>query len=315
VLRQFYSERDVVMEERRMRYESRPRGKLFETFLALAFQAHPYRNPTIGWPSDIAFFDRLSTERFYRSYYVPNNTVVAIVGDIDPPNLTPMLVRYYAPIPAGDLPGRHSTREPKQTGERRAIVRFKAEPRLAMGFHKPTAPHRDDYVLDLVDLIFSAGRTSRMYRQLVEQRQLAVSVNTSNGLPGIRYDNLFTVFATPRHPHTADEVEAAVLEELERLKREEVGGRDIQKVKNQLEAQFLRGLRSNSGLASQLTYYQAGLGDWRYITRYLKVIESISAVDIQRVAEKYFTAENRTLVTLLSPQEPASAPETAKEKP
>ncbi|MBI3089427.1 MAG: insulinase family protein [Candidatus Tectomicrobia bacterium] len=303
VLRSFYAEREVVLEERRMRYESEPGGKLYEQFLALAYQAHPYRNPTIGWPSDIAFLNRAATERFYRDHYGPNNAVVAIVGDVDPQALIPLLRRYFGPIPAAPARPRLVTAEPPRQGERRAVVRFKAEPRLVIGFQKPTAPHRDDYIFDLIDRLLTSGRTSRLYRSIVEERQLAASVSTSNGVPGVRDDNLFAIFATPRHPHTAAEVEAAILAELEGVKKGEVSERDLQKVKNQLEANFIRGLRSNSGLAGQLTYYQAGLGDWRYITRYPQAIATIGVADVQKAAQQYFKAANRTVVTMLPPEE------------
>jgi predicted Zn-dependent peptidase len=298
VMREFYSERDVVIEERKQSYESNPRRRLFSLLLATAFTAHPYGRPIIGWKGDVDYLTAADAERFFKSWYVPNNAVLAAVGDVDPASFFAVAEKYFGPMKSRPLPVSRLPREPEQEGERRAVLIADAEPALMMAFHKPSLPSRGDYVMDLVDGILADGRTSRLYRRLVEEDQLALSVSTSNGTPGARYPNLFLVSAAPRHPHTAAEVEAAVLEELEKLAREEVPLRELQRVRKQMRARMLRGLQSNSGLAGMLSYFEAVAGDWRYIATHLDVLEEITPAEIRETAARYFTARNRTVVTL-----------------
>jgi len=307
VLREFYHEREVVKEERRQDEENDPGAKLAEAFYATAFLAHPYRLPTIGWMSDLEVLPKAEVERFFREHYIPNNATVAIVGDIDPPAVIEMLEKYFADIPAGERPREVVTKEPPQSGERRVEIVFDAQPRLTIGYHKPTAPHRDDYVLDVVSSLLSSGRTSRFYRHLVEEQQVAVSATCWNGSPGVRYDNLFVVSAVPRHPHTCAELEQAIYAEIESLKTEPVGERELQKVRNQVAAEFIRGLASNHGLAQQLAYTQALLGDWRYLVTYSDRINSVTAEEIQQTVQRYFTPRNRTVATLVKKEDKADA--------
>ena len=210
VLRQFYVEREAVKEERRMRVDSQPGGKLYEQFMAAAFTAHPYGTPIIGWPSDIAMLNRKKAEEFFRVHYAPNNSVMVIVGDINPEKTIKLIEKYFGDIPSQPLPAEVTVREPAQEGERRIEVQYEAEPQMMIGFHKPTIPHFDDYVLDMISAILSDGRTSRFYRNIVETG-IAVSVNSINGYPGARYNNLFVLNATPRSPNTTEDVEKCYL--------------------------------------------------------------------------------------------------------
>ena len=297
VLREFYTEREVVREERRRSYESSPDGLLYETLLANAFTVHPYRNPIIGWASDIDNLSLAATRDFLQHYYAPVNVVIALVGDVDTPAAIAMVERYFGGLPPGTPVPPVTAVEPSQKGEKRVQVQFEAEPQLALAFHKPTLPERDDYVFDLIDLILSQGRTSRLYRSLVIEQQLASSVATYSA-PGSRYPNLFVVAAEPRHPHTLAEVETAILAELERLKTEPVSAEELSVVRNRLRADRLRMLQGNEGLARMLTYYQSVAGNWRYLVDYDRQVAGITAEEIMAVAKRYFTAENRTLVTL-----------------
>ncbi|MEW6615709.1 MAG: pitrilysin family protein [Thermodesulfobacteriota bacterium] len=299
VLREFYSERDVVTEERRQRIDSSPDGKLYENFMAAAFIAHPYRRPIIGWMSDLMFLKKRTTERFFKTYYAPNNTVVAVVGDIDTSKTLEIIKKYFEHIPSQPIPSFIPTKEPEQMGERRLKVKFDANPSLIIGYHKPTVPDFDDYVFDIIDGILSSGRTSRFYKRLIDEEKIAVSVETANGLPGARYPNLFAIFAAPRHPHTTTELEQAIYREIERLKREPVNERELRKIKNQLQVGFIRALNSNSGLASKLSYYQTVAGDWRYIEDQLDVIERITPQDILKAVRKYLAEDNRTVAELV----------------
>ncbi len=303
VFREFYTERDVVMEERRQSVESDPEGKLMEQFQAAAFQAHPYGRPILGWPSDMSFLNPDYTRDFFNRYHAPNNTVIAIVGDIDISATMRIVKKYFGgircPIKAFGHNKMFISAEPPQKGERRVEVSFSARPQLAIGYHKPTLPSFDDYVFDVIESILSQGRTSRLYKSIVETKGLAESVQAANGWPGVRYPNLFAIFATPRDPHTSAELENAIYQEIEKLKTEAVSSQEIEKTKNQLKADFIRGLASNSGLANKLSYYEMLAGDYRYLVNHINFIEKITPADITRVANKYLTKENRTVATLV----------------
>jgi predicted Zn-dependent peptidase len=294
VLRQFYTERNVVMEERRRSYEAEPSGKLWEEFLAAAFMVHPYGEPVIGWTSDIENLTRTEAEGFLHRYYAPNNAVVAIIGDIDPDKTITMVEKYFAEIPAGTPVPTVAAEEPKQSGEKRVEVIGDAEPELVIGFHKPTLPDRDDYVFDVIDMLLADGRTSRLYKKLVEEKQIATDVSTAT-VPGSLYPNLFIIGATPRAPHTVREVEEAVYAELDRLKKEPVTRRELQRIMNNLEASEIRSMGSNGGLAYRLTEYETTAGTWRYFFEHRRNVASITPEEIMRVAGKYLVGENRTV--------------------
>jgi predicted Zn-dependent peptidase len=303
VLREFYPERDVVMEERRRSVDSRPERKLMENFLAASFLAHPYGRPIIGWPSDIPNLGKRATEEFFRTFYSPANTVLTIVGDLQPEETLSTVRKYFGRIPGQILPPPLKTREPEQVGERRIQVVDNSNPQLIMGFHKPNPPHQDDPVLEIAEGILSSGRTSRLHRRLVEEDRVAVTVSAAHGYPGERYPNLFVLCATPRHPHRTEELEILLLKELDRLKFEPVGKQEIQKVQNQIRVEFLGNLDSNSRLASWLSYGQCLFGDWRYILERMKALDKVTEADIRRVARKYFTSRNRTVATLVKSSE------------
>ena len=303
VFREFYKERGVVMEERRLRNEDSPTGLLFETFTSAAFRAHGYGVPTIGWGSDILSLTPDETDAFFRTYYGPNRATIALVGDLDPQETIALIENTFGKIPAAPTPTARVPVEPEQRGERRVEVEFDAEPAIVIGFHKPGVGHPDDNVFDVIDAILSEGVTSRLYKKLVREQRLAASVHTDASHPGVREPNLFIVMATPLAPHTTAEVETAIYEELDRLKREPVSPKELERVINNLDADMVRALRSNSGLASQLTMYQAVAGDWRYILRSRDKIAAVTAEDVQRVATTYFTKSNRTVGVLIKKAE------------
>ena len=299
VLREFYKERGVVMEERRLRNDDSPSGLLFETFTSAAFRAHPYGIPTIGWESDILSLTPADTEAFFKAHYGPGNATIAIVGDIHPQDVMILIEQTFGKIPAAPPQAPIITVEPPQRGERRVEVEFDAEPSVAIGFHKPALGHPDDYVFDVIDTVLSDGLTSRLYANLVREKRIAASVNCDSNYPGVRSPNLFVFNATPLAPHTTAEIEAAIYAELERLKTEPVSAKELEKVLNNLDADLVRALRSNGGLASQLALYQTVAGDWRYVVKARDKIAAVTPVDIQRVAAEYFTKSNRTVATLV----------------
>jgi len=299
VFREFYSERSVVIEERRQRVESDPEGLLYENFLASAYVAHPYRRPILGWPSDIRFLSIEYIEAFFKRYYAPNNTVIAIVGDIDPNKTLDIINKYFGSIPRGKFDPIPATEEPSQKGERRINITSDANPQIIIGYHKPTLPAFDDYVFDLIECILSKGRTSRFYKALVDGKSIAKTINTSNGVPGSKDPNLFVIFAKPRHPYTSSELELSIYDEIEKLKLSKISRRELDRAKNQITADFIRNLDSNLGLANMLSYFEILAGDYRYITKHIKVIEKITPEDIIRVANKYLISENRTVANLV----------------
>ncbi len=299
VLREFYKERGVVMEERRLRNDDSPNGLLFETFTSAAFRAHQYGIPTIGWESDILSLTPADTEAFFKSHYGPDNATIAIVGDINPKEVMALIEQTFGKIPAAPPQPSIVTVEPPQRGERRVEVEFDAEPSVAIGFHKPALGHPDDYVFDVIDAVLTEGLTSRLYVNLVRDQRIAASVNSDSNYPGVRSPNLFVFSATPLAPHTTAEVEAAIYAELERLKTEPVSAKELEKVLNNLDADLVRALRSNGGLASQLALYQTVAEDWRYALKARDKIAAVTPADIQRVAAEYFTKTNRTVATLV----------------
>lgn len=303
VFREFYKERAVVMEERRLRTDDNPSGLLYEAFVAAAFEAHPYGFPTIGWASDLRALTPEVTRTFFETYYGPSNAVIAIVGDIQPAEVIALVENTFGRIKPSPPPPRVITREPAQRGERRVEVEFDAEPMMFIGYHKPSIGDPDDFVFDVIDAVLSEGVTSRLYRSVVREKRLASTVGTSSGVPGARAENLFMISAVPLAPHQPAEVEAAIEEELERLKTEPVEARELEKVLNNLDADLIRSLRSNQGLASQLSYFQTVAGDWKYLLNLRAKIAAVTPDDIQRVARRYFTKTNRTVAVLVKPTE------------
>ncbi len=297
VLREFYTERSVVMEERRRSYDASPEGKLWESFFATAYSAHPYGQPIIGWMSDIENLSRAKAEAFLRNFYAPANAVVAIVGDVDADKTIAMVEKYFGGLPPGVPVPPVAVEEPRQPGERRIEVVEDSEPQLMIGFHKPTLPEKDDYVFDIITMLLADGRTSRLYRKLVVETQLATDVSAFSS-PGSRYPNLFIIAATPRAPHTVREVEEAIYAELERLKTEPATEREMRRIMNNLEAGEVMAMGSNDGLARRLTEYEAIAGTWRYMTEHRRKVEKLTPADVIGTARKYLARENRTVATI-----------------
>ncbi|MDD2852120.1 MAG: pitrilysin family protein [Desulfuromonadaceae bacterium] len=294
VLREFYTERSVVMEERRRSYDADPESKLWETFVAANFLTHPYGQPTIGWMSDIENLTRSKAENFFHSYYAPNNAIVAIVGDIDTTRTIALVERYFGDIKPGKEPAPVTAMEPAQAGERRIELIVEAEPTVMISFHKPAIATPDDYVFDVITMILGSGRTSRFYNKLVIEQQLVTEIGAFDA-PGSRYPNLFVISANPRSPHTIKEVEEAIQAELDLLKTMPVAGRDLQRILNKMEYEEARRMGTNGGLARNLTEFEATTGSWRYMTELRNNIAKVTPADIMRVAGSYFTRENRTV--------------------
>ena len=298
VFRQFYTERDVILEERRQRVEASPDGKLYEAFLGRAYTTHPYGIPIIGLPMDLTFLSPAAIRGIHRKYRSPGRICIAVVGDVDPSKTMDLIRRYFGRIPDAGAPSARIPSEPEQRAERKVEVEFDASPSMIIGYHKPAPPAQDDYVLDVLEAILGKGRTSRLYDKLVTERQIADSVSVVNGVPASRYSNLFTIFARPRHPHTNEELQAAIIEEIESIKTHSVTEEELARAKNQLKMDYIKSLDSNSELASILSYYELLLGDYRYFSDYLPRIQKVTAGEVRAAAVRYLTAENRTVAFL-----------------
>ena len=296
VFREFYSERDVVFEERRMRTESTPLGKYDEAFNALFWEAHPYKWPVVGWPSDIPAISKAEADAYFGTYYAPNNLTGVIVGDVKVAEVRPLLERYFGRIPRGPKdPPPVVTLEPKQIGEKRYNAEAETSPTVRISWHGVPFVHRDFSVLDVLTDVLS-GRTGRLYKGLVTGKQLANEVSAS--VDSKKYAGAIQVEAVAKDGKEPSVVEQALYDEIDKLKNEPVPAEELQKVKNQAKANAYRRLSSPFSIAVQLLFYD-GLGDWRYINTYADQVEAVTAADIQRAARQYFTRENRTVGVFL----------------
>ena len=310
VFREFYEERDVVMEERRMRTESRPIGRLFEQFVVTAFTAHPYHHPVIGYASDIQSYTMTDAKQFFETHYVPSNMVTAIVGDIHPETLIPLLETYFGRIPAGPQPPALRTVEPPSIAEKVVTIKDPAQPFYMEGYHKPAATHPDQPVFDAIDDILTNGRTSRFYRSLVRDKQIAVDAGAYGAYPGEKYPHLWVAYAVPARGVSNETVQQAIREELDRLKTEDVTDEELAKFRTRAKAGLIYSLKSNLGLAMSLTDYHTLFGDWRELFRYIQRFDRVTKADIRRIARQTFVESNRVVAQIktVTPAVPTPTP-------
>ena len=295
VMRQFYKERNVVIEERRMRTDSNPIGRLLEQFTEAAFAAHPYHRPTIGWMSDLNSFSATDAEAFFHKYYIPSNMVVAVVGDVRAAEAMPIIEKYFSRIPSGPRPDEAMTTEPPQNSERTVVLHDMAQPLYLEGYHRPDYRSPDDAVYDALTDLMSSGRTSRLYRSLVRDKQIASDSGGFSGLPGNKYPHLFAFYAFPIPGHKPAEMADAIHAEIDRLKKEDITDEELRMVRTRSKANLIRSLGSNEGLASSLALYQSRYDDWRELFYTVDRIEKVSKADIRRIANQIFVPQNRTI--------------------
>lgn len=296
VLREFYSEREVVAEERRLRYENRPDGRYWETLNALFYEAHPYRIPTIGWMSDIMNYDKETLRRRFRQYYRPDNLIMVIAGDFETQHVIELAEKYFGPIPRNpEKVPPVTVEEPKQIGEKRFTVKKEASPRVDIIFHTPGLGDPDLYALDIIEGVLS-GRNGRLYKILVKEKELCTNTGAGNGVE--KYTSYFRIFADLKESADPAEVEAIILEELEKLKTEPLSDYELERVKNNAAATAINLLRRPEETANQLGFWEAK-GDWRYINRWPAEVLKVKKDAVKTAAEKYFTFNNRTVGTLI----------------
>ena len=295
VLREFYKERDVVQEERRLRTDSNPIGRMIEQMLETSFVAHGYHRPTVGWVPDLQSFSATDAQRFYDTYYGPANMTIALVGDLKASEAMPIIEKYFSRLPARPQPADISTAEPKQITERTVVMRDRSQPFYAEGYHVPDYRDKDDAVYDAITDLLSNGRTSRLYRSLVRDKQISVGTAGFSGFPGDKYPHLFLLYAFTAPGHTTTEVRDAIRAEIERLKTTDISDEELAMVKVRSKAALIRSLGDNEGLASALAKSQARYGDWREYFAQVDRIEKVTKADIRRIANATFTAGNRTV--------------------
>jgi predicted Zn-dependent peptidase len=311
VMREFYKERNVVMEERRMRTDSNPTGRLIEQFLGTAFVANPYHRPTVGYASDLQSFSATDAMDFFHQYYDPSNMTIALVGDLDPDQVMPIVERYFAQLPAKPKPAELTTVEPPQNSVREVKMRDQAQPIYVEGYHRPSYLDPDDAVYDAITHIMSNGRTSRMFRSLVRDQKIAAAAAGFSGFPGTKYAHLFAFYGVPLPGHTNQEMQKAIQEQIAKLKSQDVTDDELQMFKTRTKSDLIRGLASNEGLAQQLAIYQTRYGDWRELFRYLDKVDKVTKADIRRVANKAFQDNNRAIGSIETVMDPAAAGKAA----
>jgi predicted Zn-dependent peptidase len=294
-MREFYKERNVVIEERRMRVDSNPIGRLVEQFVTAAFQAHQYHRPGIGWISDLNSFSATDASNFFDRYYVPSNMVLAVVGDVKAQTTIPLLEKYFGQLPTKAVPDDRTTVEPPQNSERRVVMQDRAQPLYLEGYHRPSYLDKDDAVYDAIADLMSNGRTSRLYRTLVRDKKIAADSAGFSGMPGVKYPHLFAFYAFPLPGHTPQEMAEGIHSEIEKLKSTDVTDEELKMIKTRAKAGLIRGLGTNEGLATQLATYQAMYGDWRELFKSVDRIDEVSKADIRRVANQTFVTNNRTV--------------------
>ncbi len=293
------SERQVVMEERRTRTEDDPDGLLSEEMLSLAFKAHPYRWPIIGWMEDIRRINPPELRAFYDLYYTPNNALLVVVGAVKAPALLQRVKELFGPIPRGPNPPPVTAVEPPQIDQRRLLVK-KTDAQLPIVYitwHVPNYTSPDAAALDLLSTILSEGRASRLYRKLVYEQRVAL--NAGGDYSYFSHDpNVFWMYATPLPGQAPEALEQALLAEIERVKAEPVPEEELARAKNQIEASFVWRQDSVHARGSTLARFEL-IGSWRLMDRFLPMIRAVTAADLQRVARTYFPADRKNVATLV----------------
>ena len=300
VFREFFREKDVILEERRLRVDNSPIGLMVEKFLETAFDVHPYRRPIIGYETDLYKATRQDIQDFYDTYYGPGNLLAIVVGDVEPNQVKQFAESYFGRYQTRSAPPDLEVEEPPQDAPREFTLELASQPWYLEGYRRPALNHPDHVVYGMIESILIGGRTARLYKSLVEDRQVALDVGSINGFPGDKYPNIFLLYALTAPGHRVDEISELFDQELSRLKTEPVSSEELDRVKTQARAGLLRTLSSNQGMASLLAEYEAKTGGWRSVFEELAAIEAVTAEDVQRVAQVTFRPNNRTIGKLIS---------------
>ncbi|EAZ93879.1 protease [Crocosphaera chwakensis CCY0110] len=299
VFREFYKEQNIILEERRLRTENNPIGTMVEAFLDTAFTEHPYKRPTIGYNEDIRNLTREDVQDFFNIYYGPSNLTIAIVGDVQPEQVKQLAQVYFGRYEEKPAAPKVTKVEPSQTETREVTLQLASQPWYLEGYHVPALSHPDSAIYQVISTLLSSGRTSRLYKSLVEEKQVALVAQGFNGFPAEKYPNLMLFYAQTSPNTSIEDVAAALSLEIEKLKTEPVFEQELQRVKNQLRAGLLRSLDSNLGMGKALVEYEVKTGTWRNLFDQLQAIDAVTSADIQRIAKDTFTPENLTIGRIL----------------
>lgn len=294
VLRQFYQERDVVMEERRMRYDDSPDGKMYELLLGTSYMMHPYRTPVIGYEHDLRNLTAAATEEFRKQFYVPNNIVVSVVGDIDVERDFPLIEKYFGRLPAGVEPPRPQVVEPSQQGQREVVLKAFAAPQAYLAYRKPNFPHPDDPPLGVMAELLVGSRSSPLYKYLVEEKKVVSSIDHDEA-PGTAYPNLLIFAGVPKAPAGNEAFIKAFDEKLEDFKKNLVDVELLEIAKRDMAMDYLMHLQSSLDLAKSFASAELLHGGWSAVITWYESAMAVSPQDIQGVAREYLKRDNRTI--------------------
>ncbi|WP_304131066.1 pitrilysin family protein [Ignavibacterium album] len=296
------SERGVILSERSTGLENNPLEQLWQELQATAFVAHPYMWPVIGWESDIKNWTKEDLENYFHTYYAPNNCIAVISGDVNLNEVKQLAEKYFEPIPSGPRPREIHTVEPEQTGERRLFVKREVpSPYLMMAFHVPQTGSDEYYAIELLNSILSEGASSRLYQSIVEQKQLAIEVGTY--YPNAFDPTLFYFYGICNDGVKASQLENAILEEIDKVISKGVSDAELQKVKNQKLMQFYRTTETINGMSNTIGTYELFFGDYKKLFTAPEDYKKVTVSDIQNIAAKYFTKQNRTVGILNTEEE------------
>lgn len=297
VMRQFYQERDVVLEERRMRFEDSPGGKLYELLLGVAYQRHPYRAPVIGYEEDIRALTATALEEFRKQYYVPSNIVISLVGRVDPDKDIKLVEEYFGGLPTGEPIVRDIPKESEQQGQRRVDLSIKAFPEVIVAYRKPNYPHPDDPPITVMAQVFAGGKTSPLYKELVKRKQIAASIQQDEG-PGAVYPNLLMFAGTVKAPHNPDTFLRAFDKVVERFLRNGVSQEALEIAQRAIGMQYLAHLSSNQSLALDFATSELTYGTWQASVEWYDKMLAVTVEDVERVARTYLKESQRTVATI-----------------
>jgi len=300
VFREFFKEKEVILEEKRSRNDNSPLGRILDIFQDKAFAVHPYKRPVIGYEEDIRNLTRKNVQDFFTSHYVPSKLTMGVVGDVDPQQVKRLAETYFGRFAATPAAPQVSTIEPVQTAPREVMLELDNQPVYLEGYHRPAIDHPDNAVYEVITKLMSDGRRSRLYSQLVEKQQIALAADGSNGYPGNKFPHLLVFYALPAPGVTLEQLEVALKAEITKFQQEPVSAPELARVKKQFKSEILSGLGSNRGMARALVETDVKLGSWQKLFTAIDEVNAVTAADIQRVAKSTFTEANRTVGKLLT---------------
>jgi predicted Zn-dependent peptidase len=282
------------MEERRMRSDDDPEGKLYEMLLGIAYLRHPYRNPVIGYEYDVKRLTAAKTDEFRRKYYVPSNMVVSVVGDVDESTDRAILEKYFGRLPVGDSPPPPQMREDEQSGEREIVLERDVSPQLYLAYHKPNYPHPDDAPISVMLQILAGGKVSPMYTELVKRRQVVSGVGYDE-VPGVAFPNLILFSAPAKNPYTNEDVLNAFDSVLSSFKKSGVTEEQLTIARRTIAMSYLGQMKSNMALAHDFASAELMYGDWQAPIKWFDEVMKVTTDDVERVAKQYLVIENRSI--------------------